>query len=176
MSSLCSVLQVVLIGSVCDCAQIWHVVTESVSRWCFGFQVAIKRACSHPEAKQVVLSQHSDAVMEALLKVQNSRTSVSEEVVMAMSVLCLEQGPDFSRYLQHIMPTILAGLSRHEDLEVCRICVNTIGDIAREVMEHVQPYADPCVPISLSAPPCDRFRNSFNPVVWRAMTASAVLA
>ena len=109
-------------------------------------QVAIKRACAHPEAKQVVLTQHADAVMEALLKVQNSRSSVSEEVVMAMSVLCLEQGTDFSRYLQHIMPTILAGLSRHEDLEVCRICVNTVGDIAREVLEHVLPYADPCGP------------------------------
>lgn len=87
--------------------------------------------------------------MEALLKVQSNRTSVSEEVVMAMSVLCLEQGAEFSRYLQHIMPTILAGLSRHEDLEVCRICVNTVGDIAREVMEHVLPYADPCASSSL---------------------------
>lgn len=102
----------------------------------------------------MVLTQHADAVMEALLKVQNSRSSVSEEVVMAMSVLCLEQGSDFSRYLQHIMPTILAGLSRHEDLEVCRICVNTVGDIAREVMEHVLPYADPCVPATASASSC----------------------
>lgn len=116
---------------------------ELQGQLCTAMQVAIKRACAHPEAKQVVLTQHADAVMEALLKVQNSRTSVSEEVVMAMSVLCLEQGSDFSRYLQHIMPTILAGLSRHEDLEVCRICVNTVGDIAREVMEHVLAYADP---------------------------------
>ena len=107
-------------------------------------QVAIKRACAHPEAKQVVLAQHADAVMEALLKVQNSRQSVSEEVVMAMSVLCLEQGPQFHRYLPHVMATILAGLSRHEDLEVCRVCVNTVGDIAREVQEHIANYADPC--------------------------------
>jgi hypothetical protein len=104
--------------------------------------VTIKRACVHPEAKKVVLGQHADAIMEALLKVQNSRSAVNEEVVMAMSVLCLEQGADFHRYLPHIMPAILAGLARHEDLEVCRICVNTVGDIAREVQEHVQPFAD----------------------------------
>jgi hypothetical protein len=106
-------------------------------------QVAIKRACTHPEAKAIVIAQHGDAVMEALLKVQNSRQSVSEEVVMAMSVLCLEQGKDFHRYLPHVMTTILAGLSRHEDLEVCRVCVNTVGDIAREVQEHIAQYADP---------------------------------
>lgn len=109
-------------------------------------QVAIKRACSHPEAKAIVIAQHADAVMEALLQVQNSRQSVSEEVVMAMSVLCQEQGPQFHRYLPHVMTTILAGLSRHEDLEVCRVCVNTVGDIAREVQEHVANYADPCAP------------------------------
>jgi hypothetical protein len=112
-------------------------------------QVAIKRACAHPEAKAIVLAQHADAVMEALLKVQNSRQSVSEEVVMAMSVLCLEQGSQFHRYLPHIMPTILAGLSRHEDLEVCRVCVNTVGDVAREVQEYVVNYADPCAPPDL---------------------------
>ena len=115
-------------------------------------QVAIKRACAHPEAKQVVLATHADAVMEALPKVQNSRQSVSEEVVMAMSVLCLEQGPQFHRYLPHVMTTILAGLSRHEDLEVCRVCVNTVGDIAREVQEHVANYADPCEPHSCCVP------------------------
>ena len=109
-------------------------------------QVAIKRACSHPQAKQAVLAEFADKVMEALLKLQASRQAVNDEVVMTMSVLCQEQGTAFHRYLPHVMPTMMAGVARHEDLQVCRVCINALGDIAREVTEHLQPYADQCVP------------------------------
>jgi hypothetical protein len=80
-------------------------------------QVAIKRACAHPAAKQVILTEYADKVMEALLKLQATRQSVNDEVVMTMSVLCQEQGAAFKRYLQHAMPHIITGLTRHEDLQ-----------------------------------------------------------
>lgn len=84
-------------------------------------QVAIKRACTHPAAKQVVLTQHADDIMDALLKLQSARDAINDEAVLAMSVLCIEQGREFARYLQHIMPGLLVGLSRHEDLQVCLV-------------------------------------------------------
>ena len=80
-------------------------------------QVAIKRACAHPQAKQVIVEAHADAVMEAVLKVQATRSAVNDEVIMTMSVLCQEQGAPFSRYLPHVIPHIMAGLIRHEDLQ-----------------------------------------------------------
>ena len=131
-------------------------------------QVAIKRACAHPAAKQAVLTQHADDIMNALLKLQGSRDAINDEAILTMSVLCLEQGPDFARYLQHIMPSLLTGLSRHEDLQVCRICINTVGDIAREVSDGIAPYADQCAPASLSLPSsfafCMRYIRSFSSI------------
>jgi hypothetical protein len=113
-----------------------------------SMQVAIKRACAHPTAKQVVLTQHADTVMDALIRLQSSRDAISDEAIMTMSVLCLEQGSDFVKYLQPIMPFLLTGLGRHEDVQVCRICINAVGDIAREVGDGIAPFADKCVPLT----------------------------
>ena len=107
-------------------------------------QVAIKRACQSPAAKQTFLSECADNVLATLLRLQHNKQAVNDEVVLTMDVLCQEMGSAFGRYLSEVMPVLMVGLARHQDLGVCRICINTVGDIAREVSAGLETYADGC--------------------------------
>ena len=108
-------------------------------------QVTIRRMDAHPPSKSILL-QHADSIMEALIAVQNTRTAVSEEVMLTFSALCLAQGYDFGKYISHITMPLLTGLARHQEYQVCRVCVNALGDIAREIKSQLLPFADAYAP------------------------------
>ena len=110
-------------------------------------QVTIRRMDAHPPSKSILL-QHADSIMEALIAVQNTRTAVSEEVMLTFSALCLAQGYDFGKYISHITMPLLTGLARHQEYQVCRVCVNALGDIAREIKSQLLPFADAYAPPS----------------------------
>lgn len=114
---------------------------ELQGQLCAALQCTIRRMDNHPPSKEKLLSQ-ADAIMEALIMVQNSRAAVNEEVMLTMSALCLAQGKEFHKYMQYIIAHLMTGLTRHEEYQVCRVCVNTLGDIAREIQEHLAPWAD----------------------------------
>lgn len=84
-------------------------------------------------------------MLATLLRLQHNKSAVNDEVVLTLVVLCQEMGSTFGRYLNDVMPVLMVGLARHQDLSVCRICINAIGDIAREVPGGLENYADGCV-------------------------------
>jgi hypothetical protein len=47
-------------------------------------QVAVKRACAHPTAKQVVLMQHADSRMDAVIRLQSRRDAISDATIVTM--------------------------------------------------------------------------------------------
>lgn len=80
-----------------------------------------------------VVIPHADQMMTLYLRVLDSRNSsnVMEEVLMAIGSIANRTGASFEKYIQHLKPYLLMGLSNTQEYKVCTVAVGLVGDISR---------------------------------------------
>ncbi|KAA8493628.1 Importin subunit beta-1 [Porphyridium purpureum] len=77
--------------------------------------------------------------------------SMHEEALMAVGALADELGSEFTKYVPHLMPYVLAGLRNWEQYQVCAIAVAVVGDLCRAVDAVLITYGDEIVALLLTA-------------------------
>jgi importin subunit beta-1 len=79
-----------------------------------------------------VILPHADSLMTLFLRVLDSKSSsVMEEALMAVGAIANRTGRQFEKYVSHLRPYLLLGLSNALEYKVCTVAVGLVGDISR---------------------------------------------
>lgn len=98
------------------------------------------------------LDQFADRLMNAYLGLLSyQRQGAQEEAMCALATLARSVGPNFAKYMQHVMTPLSEGLSNHEQYSLCRVSNAAVQDICTALGPGVVPYADNIVYLMLAA-------------------------
>lgn len=94
----------------------------------------------------------ADPTMQCLLQIISAKSSVAtEEAFLAAGKLMDKMEDKFARYLDAIMPFLIAGVQNSAEFQICSAAVGCIGDLCRSVESKVLPYCDTIVQCLLQA-------------------------
>jgi len=104
-----------------------------------------------------LIQQSSQQLMQLFVQLMNSdNVTVHEEVLMCISTIARNCGPNFSKFLgvnpaqSPIKNILLNGLKcAVQQPDLCRISVGAIGDIARAVQDKITPFGDEIITLLL---------------------------
>mmetsp|Transcript_42713 Transcript_42713/g.107818 ORF Transcript_42713/g.107818 Transcript_42713/m.107818 type:complete len:861 (-) Transcript_42713:364-2946(-) len=113
------------------------VITELQSHLCASLEVATRKLAENDDLKPF-----ADALMELYLKVlSQSQTTVNEDAIMAISVLCNAVGADFIKYMPAFFNFLCIGLHNYNEKMGCLVCIGVVGDICRALEGQMEQYA-----------------------------------
>jgi len=92
----------------------------------------------------------ADTAMQLLLQVMQSKSALgAEEAFMCTGQLMNKLEGRFDRYLDAMMPLLIAGIQNSEEYQVCTAAVGCLGDLCRAVEAKVLPYCDTVMQVLL---------------------------
>ncbi|KAJ3308780.1 karyopherin beta [Boothiomyces sp. JEL0838] len=90
----------------------------------------------------------ADIIMQNLLVVISNAhkdSTVKEEAFVAIGAVASAVEGDFLRYMDSLMPFILAALTNYEDYTVCSIVLGVLGDVCRALGDSILSYCEPLI-------------------------------
>jgi len=113
----------------------------------------------------------ADRVMEETLKVISAYQQVKggaqvlqEEALLLATALANAVGVNFERFMPHFAPHLRVGLQNYDDVQVCTMSTNVIGDLCRALNGKIITYCDTILQIL--------YTNLQNPAVDRKIKAA----
>ena len=92
----------------------------------------------------------ADQMMIVFLQVLGFKNAtLHEEAFMAIGALANCCEADFDRYLAHLHPYLLRGISNWQEPQVCITAVGVVGDLCRAVGDKILPYCNQIMEILL---------------------------
>lgn len=139
--------------------------TEIQGLLCGVLQVIVQKLTEDDSSKTIV-TQCSDSIMGALLRVLSSRgTSVHEEAQLAVGAMTYACGASFIKYMEVVFPILIAGLVNHQEWQVCQVSVGLLGDICRAVEGAILPYCDRIMSVLVQNLQSDAVHRNIKPQI-----------
>lgn len=86
----------------------------------------------------------ADRMMAAYLSVLTLTQSaaVHEEALLAIGAVADAAGPNFNKYMSHLMEPLTFALGNHEHYQVCAVATAVVGDVCRAIGVNIMHWAD----------------------------------
>ncbi|CAF0896665.1 unnamed protein product [Didymodactylos carnosus] len=115
-------------------------ISDLQSLLCATLQSVLRKM--HPTDAPVI-SDHIMTALLSMLKSNNGKaSSVHEDALVAIGTLVEVLGPEFFKYLPHVLPYLFESLNNHADYQICAAAVGLVGDLSRSLLDKITPYCD----------------------------------
>eukprot|EP01091_Cochliopodium_minus_P014483 TRINITY_DN491_c0_g1_i1.p1 TRINITY_DN491_c0_g1~~TRINITY_DN491_c0_g1_i1.p1 ORF type:complete len:855 (-),score=232.94 TRINITY_DN491_c0_g1_i1:60-2624(-) len=113
-----------------------------------------------------LITPNADRMMGILLKLFGSpNSSVHEDALLVIGTISTALGPNFERYLQHLLPFLLKALQNFEDYHVCSVAVSILSDLCNSVGDKMSNFCDQIVQILLQNLKAEQLNRDVKPQI-----------
>lgn len=120
--------------------------SELQSNLCVVLQNCVKKL--GPANAEVMAERIMACALSIFANAAHGRGSATEleDVLLLVGTLIGEmEGSSFARYVDALMPYLLATLGNHAEYHLCTVAVGVVGDLARALGAALRPYCDSLV-------------------------------